>query len=283
MDALSNGKKAPYGPATITVEKHKDYFMTQHGTLRYLWYWLKKWLDFRSPWSWTNSWWIKRYLKNGSIPHKKKICKASYVTRGATTKKVKVTTSAGHLSSLNFDRTFDETLLSHSERKNGFPQSTDTGSSKKSAVTEKVATSAGHLSSLNFDETLLSHSVRNSCFPKSTDTSSSQENAITSGVVTEKVDTSAGYLSSLHFHGTLISHSENRNRFLNPTDTGSSKESAVISGVVTEKVATSAGHLSSLDFDETFDGTFDGTLLSHSKRKNDFLNLLTLVHLKNLQ
>ena len=143
MDALSNGKKAPYGPATITVEKHKDYFMTQHGTLHYLWYWLKKWLDFRSPWSWTNSWWIKRYLNN-SFPQS---------TDTGSSKKCavteKVATTAGNLSSLDFDGTFNGTLLSHSKRKNGFPQSTDTGSSKKSAVTEKDATNTGHLSSFN--------------------------------------------------------------------------------------------------------------------------------------
>ena len=172
MDALSNGKKAPYGPATITVEKHKDYFMTQHGTLHYLWYWLKKWLDFRSPWSWTNSWWIKRYLNN-SFPQS---------TDTGSSKKCavteKVATTAGNLSSLDFDGTFNETLLSHPERNNGFPQSTDTGSSKKSAVTKKVATSAGHFSSLNFDGTfdetfdgtLLSHSERKHGFPQYTDT-----------------------------------------------------------------------------------------------------------------
>ena len=123
MDALPNGKKAPYGPATINVEKHKDYFMTQHGTLRYLWYWLKKWLDFRSPWSWTNSWWIKHYLRNG-FPQS--------TDTGSSKKSAvaeKVATGAGHLSSLNFDGTsdgtFNGTLLSHSKRKNGFPQSTD--------------------------------------------------------------------------------------------------------------------------------------------------------------
>ena len=32
MDTLSNGKEAPSGPATITVEKHKDNFRTQYGT-----------------------------------------------------------------------------------------------------------------------------------------------------------------------------------------------------------------------------------------------------------
>ena len=32
MDALSNGKEAPSGPATITVEKHKNNFRTQYGT-----------------------------------------------------------------------------------------------------------------------------------------------------------------------------------------------------------------------------------------------------------
>ena len=32
MDTLSNGKEAPSGPATITVEKHKDNFKTQYGT-----------------------------------------------------------------------------------------------------------------------------------------------------------------------------------------------------------------------------------------------------------
>ena len=32
MDALSNGKEAPSGPATTTVEKHKNNFRTQYGT-----------------------------------------------------------------------------------------------------------------------------------------------------------------------------------------------------------------------------------------------------------
>ena len=32
MDALSNGTEAPSGPATITVEKHKNNFRTQYGT-----------------------------------------------------------------------------------------------------------------------------------------------------------------------------------------------------------------------------------------------------------
>ena len=32
MDALSNGKEAPSGPATTIVEKHKNTFRTQYGT-----------------------------------------------------------------------------------------------------------------------------------------------------------------------------------------------------------------------------------------------------------
>ena len=104
------------------------------------WYWLEKWLYFKSPWSWTNSWWTKRYLKNESIPHKKEICKASHGTRRATSGKMKVVakkvdTTAGNISCLNFNGT----LLSHSSNYDKFILSPSYGT--RGATPEEVKVS----------------------------------------------------------------------------------------------------------------------------------------------